>query len=119
MMKTLDEKSDSWYIVLTAPYTEYKVKRQLDEAGIENFLPRRTSRLLWRNKLQERIVPVIPRCVFIRFSLADKEQLLGIDSLLLPADLFSFRLTDEQMENIRILIRDGRLPVDWLLQKND
>lgn len=116
-MKALDEESYSWYLLFTVPFTEQKVKKQLDEAGVENFLPLQTSRLLWQNKEKKRCVPVIPRSIFVRFSLANREQLSAIPSLLLPADVSSCRLTEEQMQNVRILIRDGRLSADWLCQK--
>lgn len=114
MMKALNEESYGWYMAFTAPYTEQRVKKQLDEAGIANFLPLRTSRLLWCNKATERSVPAIPRTVFIRLSPENRETLLGISSLFLLADLSSFGLTEQQMEGIRVLFRKETLPVDTL-----
>ena len=108
MMKAVDNESYCWYMVFTAPYAEKKVKKQLDEAGIANLLPLKTSRLLWRNKEWERKVPVTSRCIYVRLSLADLEKLSSITSLLLPADLSNCQLTDQQIEE---LCPNGNLPV--------
>lgn len=107
MMKALDNESCSWYKVFTAAYAEKKVKKQLDEMGVANFLPLKASRLLWRNKACEREVPVTSRCIYVRLSPADLEKLSSITSLLLPADLSNCRLTDQQLEDY---IRMGTSP---------
>lgn len=114
-MKALNEESYNWYMAFTALYTEKKVKSQLDERGIANFLALTNSKLVWRGKVINRNVPVIPRCIFVRLSLSEIEKLRDIPSLLLPANLSDWQLSEQQMENISLTLSGGNTSGIWSL----
>lgn len=114
-MEALNEESGTWYMVFTTLYAEKRVKTRLDELGITNLLPLVNSTLLWRNKQIKKEVPIIPRCIFVRFSLSERKKLSDIPSLLLPANLCDWQISVQQMEHINLALSEGDLFKVWSL----
>ena len=57
-----------WFAAKTGASQERKIKQQLDELGVENFLPLREQLRIIRNKKCKILRPLIPRLIFIHCS---------------------------------------------------
>lgn len=108
------EETKSWYILFTAYRAEAKVKAQLDEAGIISYLPTVTSRLLWRNVRRKKEVPAIARCIFVYLGCDEFDKLAGISSLISFVDFSSCRLSEEQMQQVRLLSSESDKTTEWM-----
>ena len=71
----------SWYVVYTSANTAKKVKEQLDEAKIKNFLPLRTVVRLWNDEEKRIAIPVIPGCLFVRILKEDVMNVANVQGL--------------------------------------
>lgn len=108
-MNMSEKESGDWYILFTSFRAEREVKAQLDAASIVNYLPMKTIQVRWQSVEKKIHVPVISRCVFVRLSGEEFKTLASISSSLLPTNFSDCNLLAQQMENIRILFREGNL----------
>lgn len=114
-MNMSEKESNNWYILFTAFRAEKRVKAELDAAGIANYLPIKTSRVLWGNVEKVGSIPAVSRCIFVCLCAEDFEKLTTISSLLLPADFSDCILPAQQMDHVRILFREGNALVGAVL----
>ena len=73
--KTEDLKH--WYVVLTRTNAEYKVSDYFSMQGIENFLPVQNCVTEKNGKIVMQSRLVLPRMVFVRITLAEKNLILN------------------------------------------
>ena len=55
----------NWYIVLTSPRKERKIRKSLDNTGIITYLPTAYVQYKWKEKIRKIQIPTINRCIFI------------------------------------------------------
>lgn len=55
----------NWYIVLTSPRKERKIREGLDNKGIITYLPTTYVQYRWKEKIRKIQIPIINRCIFI------------------------------------------------------
>lgn len=73
--RRIEEKTSCWYAVYAAAKAEKSVKKRLDEAGIESYLPLQSVVRLWNNRKRQVMIPVIPGCLFVRLSTDDLSRI--------------------------------------------
>lgn len=68
----------SWYAAYTCSRHEKRVAEQLQERGIEHFLPLYRSVRRWKDRKKELELVLFPGYVFIRLDLADRLRILQL-----------------------------------------
>lgn len=68
----------AWYAAYTHPRHEKKVAEQLEERGIEAFLPVYHSVRQWKDRRKELDLVLFPGYVFVRLSLTDRMRVLQL-----------------------------------------
>jgi transcription antitermination factor NusG len=68
----------SWYAAHTCSRHEKKIAQQLQQRGIENFLPLYRSVRRWKDRKKELELVLFPGYIFVRMDLADRLQVLQL-----------------------------------------
>src|SRR6185437_7101964 len=85
------ERSDSlpqlgfdrcWFAAYTHARHEKKVAQQLEQRGIENFLPLFRSVRRWKDRRKELDLVLFPGYVFVRLALREKLRVLQLPGVL-------------------------------------
>lgn len=71
------EDNRHWYVIYTSAKSARKVKEQLDEAKVENYLPLQSVVRLWNDGKKEVMISVVPGCLFVRIA---QEDVAGVAS---------------------------------------
>jgi len=77
-VSTLGSSKVSWYAAYTCSRHEKRVAEQLDERGIEHFLPLYRSVRRWKDRKKELELVLFPGYVFVRLDLADRLRVLQL-----------------------------------------
>lgn len=72
------EDNRRWYVIYASAKSAQKVKEQLDEARIENFLPLQRVDRLWNDHKKEVMIPVVPGCLFVLIPQEDVEEVASV-----------------------------------------
>lgn len=96
----------SWYAVYTTARSEKKVKKRLDEAGIENYLPLRTEYRIWSDRKKKVAFPLIPGYVFVRIARTAFLEVLNISGVVtfLKEKSVPAPIPDNQIERLRMMV---------------
>ena len=65
-----EKQSCHWYLAFTASRAEQRVKQELDQRKVRNYLPLRKITYQWQGRSREALCPQIARCVLIWTSLS-------------------------------------------------
>lgn len=87
-----EKQSCHWYLAFTASRAEQRVKQELDQRKVRNYLPLRKITYQWQGRSREALCPQIARCVLIWTSLSDIRQLSGISGLIIPQNIWDYRV---------------------------
>jgi transcription antitermination factor NusG len=68
----------AWYAAHTCSRHEKKIARQLQERGIEHFLPLFRSVRRWKDRKKELQLVLFPGYIFVRMDLSDRLQVLQL-----------------------------------------
>jgi len=68
----------AWYAAYTHPRHEKKVAEQLEERGIEHFLPVYKSLREWKDRRKELDIVLFPGYVFVNLALPDRLRVLNL-----------------------------------------
>lgn len=98
-----EKQSCHWYLAFTASRAEQRVKQELDQRKIRNYLPLRKITYQWQGRSREALCPQIARCVLIWTSLSDIRQLSGISGLIIPQNIWDYRVPEWQVESYQLL----------------
>ena len=85
-----EKQSCHWYLAFTASRAEQRVKQELDQRKVRNYLPLRKITYQWQGRSREALCPQIARCVLIWTSLSDIRQLSGISGLIIPQNIWEW-----------------------------
>lgn len=95
----------SWYAIYTAHRAEKCVKKRLDQAGIENYVPLRVVdfKQVWGMEQVE--VPLVSGYIFVRVARVDFGKVLSIPGVLsfLMEKEHPVRILDEEVQSLRLL----------------
>lgn len=75
---TLTPPSGEWYAAYTCSRHEKRVAQQLQERGIEHFLPLYRSVRRWKDRKKELELVLFPGYVFVRLELANRLRVLQL-----------------------------------------
>ena len=70
-----------WYALYTYPRHEKFISKQLDERGIENFVPMYRSLRRWKDRRKEIELVLFPSYIFVSIPLAERFRVLGLPGL--------------------------------------
>lgn len=70
-----------WYAAYTCANHEKRIAQQLEERGIEHFLPLYETVHRWRDRRMRLKVPLFPGYVFVRLPLRDRLRVLTVPSV--------------------------------------
>lgn len=109
-----EKQSCHWYLAFTASRAEQRVKQELDQRKIRNYLPLRKITYQWQGRSREALCPQIARCVLIWTSLSDIRQLSGISGLIIPQNIWDYRVPEWQVESYQLLFSQMDTAVEWI-----
>jgi transcription antitermination factor NusG len=95
-----------WYAAYTRANHERRVADQLEERGVENFLPRYESVRKWKDRKMRLQMPLFPGYVFVHLALQDRLRVLQVPGV---ACLVGFAgrpvaIPEEEFERIRAFL---------------
>ncbi len=94
-----------WYAVYTAPRAEKKVAERFEEMSIEHYLPLKTVRRQWSDRVKDVVIPVISGYIFVCISKTQFREVLsvfGAVSFVRESGLPT-AIPDEQMKMLRFM----------------
>lgn len=105
----LDYIERRWYAAYTCANHEKRVGLQLEERGVEHFVPLYESVRRWKDRRVRLELPLFPGYVFVRLALQDRLRVLQVPSV---ARLVGFNglpapLADEEVERLRLALTQG------------
>ena len=109
-----EKQSCHWYLAFTASRAEQREKQELDQRKIRNYLPLRKITYQWQGRSREALCPQIARCVLIWTSLSDIRQLSGISGLIIPQNIWDYRVPEWQVESYQLLFSQMDTAVEWI-----
>jgi len=99
----------SWFAVHTRSRHEHAVKRQLDDKGIEGFLPAYNKVSQWKDRRKTVVMPLFPGYLFVRISPINRLEVLkafGVVSLV-GDGCAPLPIPEVQIQNIHRLLETG------------
>lgn len=76
----------NWYIVLTSPWKEKKIREDLDNKGIISHLPTTYVQYKWKEKIRKIQIPTVNRCIFI-YATDSEVKTLKVAYSILPLEM--------------------------------
>src|SRR3974390_2430878 len=71
-----------WYVTCTSPRHEKRVAQQLEERGIESFLPLYSSVRRWKDRRKVLDLPLFPGYVFVQMNAQNRLSVLRLPGVL-------------------------------------
>ena len=101
------DREARWYACYTKARHEKRVDTQLQERGIETFLPLVTRVRQWKDRRKEVEFPLFPSYVFGRFALTESHRVLSVPgvSTLVKSDGRPMWIEEAELENVRLFAR--------------
>lgn len=93
----------NWYALYTAPRHEKRVADQINQQGIDCFLPLYRSVRRWKDRRKELALVLFPSYVFVRMSLQNRLRVLQLPGAVRLVTLNGqpAALPEEEIENLR------------------
>lgn len=76
----------NWYIVLTSPRKERKIRESLNNKDIITYLPTTYVQYKWKEKIRKIQIPTINRCIFI-YATDSEVKTLKVPYSILPLEM--------------------------------
>ena len=67
-----------WYVVVTRPRAELKVKDRLKAIGVEVCCPTRVEKRQWSDRVKKVVVPLLPSMVLVFLEVKDRELIFSV-----------------------------------------
>lgn len=95
-----------WYAIWTRSRHEQVVRQQLEQKGIEAFLPTVTRWSRWKDRKKQVVWPLFPGYCFARFALDQKVAVLSIQGAqkIISVNGVLAPIPDEEIAGIRQLV---------------
>lgn len=74
-------ESDNWKVIITKPYKENLVFKDLISLGFETYLPLNRFLMFWGEKQKWIIKPIFPGIIFSKFSNDQESEILNISTV--------------------------------------
>ncbi|MDP4239257.1 MAG: UpxY family transcription antiterminator [Bacteroidota bacterium] len=110
-----------WYAVYTAPRAEKKLSERFLAAGIEHYLPLKTVKHHWSDRVKEVSVPVINGYIFVQIGSADFIKVMKIYGAIsfVKEGLTPAPIPDMQMDRFRRMVELSDRPVEFSNEQFD
>lgn len=106
-----------WIAAYTRPKSERKAASEIDSVGLRTYVPVQTVIRQWSDRKKKVDVVVIPGVIFIHLSARDfntvRRHPLVTRILSLPGRKEPAPIPAEQIDNLRLLLREAGTPVDF------
>ena len=66
-----------WYVVVTRPRAELKVKDRLEKLGVSVCCPTRVEKRQWSDRVKKVVVPLLPSMVLVFLKDKDRDLVFG------------------------------------------
>ncbi|MDC1372717.1 UpxY family transcription antiterminator [Flavobacteriaceae bacterium] len=70
-----------WYVVVTRPRAELKVKDRLKAIGVEVCCPTRVEKRQWSDRVKKVEVPLLPSMVLVFLEVKDRELIFSVPGI--------------------------------------
>lgn len=92
-----------WYAAYTCANHEKRIAQQLEERGVDHFLPLYETVRRWKDRRMRLHIPLFPGYVFVRLPLRDRLRVLTIPSIvrLVSFGDLPMALPESEMESLR------------------
>ena len=67
-----------WYVVVTRPRAELKVKDRLEKLGVSVCCPTRVEKRQWSDRVKKVEVPLLPSMVLVFLEVKDRELIFSV-----------------------------------------
>ena len=104
-----------WYAVRTATGREKAVSAQLQNKGVEEFLPVYKSRRQWSDRQKELEFPLFPGYLFSRFDFSNRLPILitpGV-KLIVGYGKIPASVSEAEIESLRRAVASGAAAMPW------
>lgn len=81
-MNSLIQKKYNWHAVYLRSRTEKKVYDEILNKGIESYLPLKSSKRIWSDRVKFITEPILPGYIFVRVSYSEYYDVLVINGVL-------------------------------------
>lgn len=100
---------NSWNTLYVIPRSEKKVAARLEDLGIEQYLPLKTTRKRWKNREIKRQLPLIPCYVFAKIPEKMRYMVENIQSVncIVRFNQKPAIIKDYEIENLRLIEKYG------------
>ena len=105
-----------WYAIYTRPRFEKKVATDLEEQGIEAYLPIVKTMRQWSDRKKMVEVPLFSSYVFVRISRIDYDRVLQTFGVVkyITFEGKAFPIPNEQIDNLKIIVNSNeRVETTW------
>lgn len=103
-----------WYVIYTKSRSEKKLNLDLEEKGVETYLPMKRELRVWSDRKKWVETPLFPSYVFVRVS--DKESHTAIDSQYAVCYVRikgkPVAIREKQIEALKLLVEDEQRNLD-------
>lgn len=115
--KQINENAACWYVVFATAKAEMHIKKQLEQAGYETFLPLRSVKRAWGEHKKTLLLPVLPGLIFVHLSEDDVAKVADLKGLsfLLKSEEEYVTLPDNQIELFRSHVEEGKGLIEFTL----
>ncbi|MCH8954307.1 UpxY family transcription antiterminator [candidate division KSB1 bacterium] len=106
--KTMElQKVPRWYAIYTRSRNEKKVSMQLEERGLEHFLPLVPQLRYWKDRKKIVNMPIFPGYVFVNIKLSEKIRVLQANGVVRFIEFNGAPppIPDAQIEDVRQLLK--------------
>ena len=106
--KTMElQKVPRWYAIYTRSRNEKKVSMQLEERGLEHFLPLVPQLRYWKDRKKIVNMPIFPGYVFVNIKISEKIRVLRANGVVrfIEFNGSPSPIPDAQIEDVRQLLK--------------
>jgi transcription antitermination factor NusG len=98
-----------WYVAYTYPKAEKKIKRTLEQLGVDTFLPLYKAKKQWSDRVKTVELPVFPNYIFIHTSLSEMYILPRINGIVRYVKFGgkAATLNSNDMELLRMMLSEN------------
>ena len=107
--KLVDSVQPQWYACYTRSRTEKATIAQLEQAGVECYLPLIRTLRKWSDRMKWVDIPLIRSYIFVRVSQDNYSMVLSIDSVVrfITFENKAVPIPDKQIDTIKLLLNQG------------
>lgn len=104
-----------WYAVYTAPRAEKKVSERFEKEGIEHYLPLKTVKRQWSDRMKEVVVPVVNGYIFVYIYPTEPQKVLNVFGAIAFVKEFykPVPIPVEQINRLKFMVDFSEEPVEF------